>query len=218
MRANPRRKAAFVVVAALLLTPVGLAGGSDPTAPVIPPAVPPVIVPTTHSSRDALASCEADLDRCEGALDVAEAKVALQNGAPVFLTARPAGSPTALPAAPVAVEPPLLAPTDAPLPVPALAKHGAVVTGEHRAGPGLDQVAAITKGMKPKAAAAVAAGWDDALTVDVLGRLPPRQAAELVAALPAEVAARVTARLARDGLPTPKPDTSGPRGQRGGTP
>ena len=53
----------------------------------------------------------------------------------------------------------------------------------------------ILKKMKPKAAAAMIAVWDDAFAVDVLQRLPARTASPILAKMPAELGGRLTARL-----------------------
>jgi len=67
----------------------------------------------------------------------------------------------------------------------------------------LEQVVGIVRRMRAKESAPIVAGWDDALAVDVLGRLPPRIASGVLAALPAQQAARLTTKMARAGLPTP---------------
>lgn len=70
----------------------------------------------------------------------------------------------------------------------------------------LDKVVAIVKKMKPAEAASMVSRWDDALTVDVLARLSGRLSAPVLGAMEPQVAARVTAMLARGGPATPLAD------------
>jgi hypothetical protein len=67
--------------------------------------------------------------------------------------------------------------------------------------PRLGQVAALIKDMKPRDAAQVMAGLDDALAVGVLSRMSPRAGSAISAALPPEHAARLLTRLSQLPLP-----------------
>jgi len=58
------------------------------------------------------------------------------------------------------------------------------------------RVAAILKKMKPKSGAKVVAKWSDIVAIDIMWRLPARISAAVLAAMPAEAAARITRKMA----------------------
>ena len=58
------------------------------------------------------------------------------------------------------------------------------------------RVAAILKKMKPQAGAEMVSKWSDIVAIDIMWRLPARISAAVLAAMPAEIAARITRKMA----------------------
>lgn len=70
--------------------------------------------------------------------------------------------------------------------------------------PRLAQVAALVKDMKPREAALVVAGLEEELAVGLLARMSPRSGSAITAALPPELASKLLTRLSQ--LPVPPPE------------
>lgn len=195
--------------------PIGTAKptpGPADTAPVPEQAAPP----TVHTS------CADELAQASEEIDWWREQMASKTSA----TASPEASPSAEPANPVAQSPAippvisepakanalptataLMAAADPRLAAVPLAANDVAPLGAPQPvldRPRLGQVAALLKDMKPREAAQVVAGLDDALAVGALSRMSPRSASAIAAALPAEHAARLLTRLSQLPLPVDK--------------